>query len=97
MRKSKRSRKDRILQALGQAIRDRRIELGLSQEDIGQAAELHRTYVTDIENGRRNLSFLTLLRLALALRCPLSEIIVKTEVQTTESTASAKKETIIKN
>jgi transcriptional regulator with XRE-family HTH domain len=79
MRKSKQRRKDRALQSLGDGIRNRRVELGLTQEQIGEAAGLHRTYVTDVENGLRNISFLTLLRLAKALECPLSQLMTDTE------------------
>lgn len=79
MRKSKKRRNDHILEALGDAIRNRRIELKLTQEEVGDQAELHRTYVTDIENGLRNISFLTLVRLVKVLKCPLSYILVETE------------------
>ncbi|MBY0358325.1 MAG: helix-turn-helix transcriptional regulator [Candidatus Obscuribacterales bacterium] len=82
MQKSKRRRKDPILQALGHAIRERRLELGLSQEMLGQTAELHRTYITDVEGGARNISFLTLLKLAEALKCSLTYLMIKIEEAT---------------
>jgi len=53
---------------LGDAIRSRRISLYLSQEELGERAHLHRTYVTDVENGARNISMITLLRIARALK-----------------------------
>jgi transcriptional regulator with XRE-family HTH domain len=68
-----------ILQALGDAIRSRRVELELTQHEIGQAADLHRTYVTDVENGLRNVSLLTLVRLAKALQSPPSQLLVEAE------------------
>jgi transcriptional regulator with XRE-family HTH domain len=68
-----------ILQALGDAIRNRRVELELTQHEIGQAADLHRTYVTDVENGLRNVSFLTLVRLAKALQSPPSQLMSEAE------------------
>jgi transcriptional regulator with XRE-family HTH domain len=77
--RSKQQHENRVLEALGDAIRNRRVELELTQEEIGMTAELHRTYVTDVENGVRNLSFLTLLRLAKALRCPISSIMIEAE------------------
>ncbi len=79
MRKLKQRRKNDALLSLGEAVRNRRVDLLLTQEQVAENAELHRTYVTDIEGGLRNLSFLTLLRLARALRCPLSKIIIDTE------------------
>ncbi len=78
MQKSKQHRK-RALGALGEAVRNRRVDLGLTQEDFGATVELHRTYVTDIEGGLRNLSFLTLLKLAKGLNCALSELILDAE------------------
>lgn len=79
MRKSKQRSNDQVLRALGEAIRNRRVDLKLTQEEIGQAADLHRTYITDVENGLRNLSLLTLVRLAKALQCPPSQIMIDTE------------------
>jgi transcriptional regulator with XRE-family HTH domain len=78
VRKSK-QHTELVLKALGDAIRNRRIDLALTQHEVATTCCLHRTYVTDIENGLRNLSFLTLMRLSKALRCPLSQIIVEKE------------------
>lgn len=78
MQKSKQHRKN-ALKTLGEAVRNRRLELSLSQEGLGQTTELHRTYITDIEGGLRNLSFLTLLRLAKGLNCLPSELIAEAE------------------
>lgn len=55
MRKSKQHRKNRDLEALGDAIRNRRVDLELTQNELGELAVLHRTYVTDIEGGLRHL------------------------------------------
>jgi len=53
---------------LGDAIRNRRISLYLSQEELGSRANLSRTYITAVENGLRNISMITLLRIAKALK-----------------------------
>jgi len=60
-------REQRILKAFGQAVRERRIELRLSQEELAEKADLHRTYVADIERGSRNLGLLNVVSLAKAL------------------------------
>ncbi|WP_137870972.1 helix-turn-helix transcriptional regulator [Sphingopyxis sp. 2PD] len=39
---------------LGQNVRSLREERGWSQEDYADRADIHRTYVSDIERGRRN-------------------------------------------
>ena len=50
-----------------------RNELGISQEALGYAAEVDRTYVTDVENGRRNVSVEILERLIGALEVTMAE------------------------
>ncbi len=60
---------------LGSVIKARRRELGFSQEELAWRAGLHRTYVTDVERGTRNLSLATLDRLADALQTPLSALL----------------------
>lgn len=79
MRKSKQQRKNLILKSFGEAVRNRRLDQKMTQEELGAAAQLHRTYITDIENGLRNLSFLTMMRLATALQVPLSDLLVEAE------------------
>ena len=63
------------LLAVGQAIRELRMATGVSQEELGYQAGLHRTYVSDIERGRRNPTAVTLLTLALTLQTTPSEIL----------------------
>lgn len=48
----------------GARVRDRRTELGLSQEALAERCELHRTYVGSVERGERNIALLNILRLA---------------------------------
>ncbi len=55
------------LQHLGARIRARRRALGQSQEDLAGYTQLHATYISHLENGRRNVSFVTLVKLAHAL------------------------------
>lgn len=74
MLKSKQHQK-RPLKDLGIAIRNRRLDLGLSQHQLGVKAALHRTHVTDIEGGLRNISFLTLLRVAEGLDYSMTELV----------------------
>jgi len=79
MRRQEQQFNNRALLALGEALRNRRVDLLMTQEKVAVRAGLHRTYVTDIENGMRNLSFLTLLRVSTALRCALSQLMTETE------------------
>lgn len=52
---------------LGRAIRALRREAGLTQEDLASGANLHVTYISEIENGKRNPSFDALGKLVRAL------------------------------
>ena len=58
---------------VGQRIKVLRLELGLSQEALGNKAEVDRTYVTDVENGRRNISVELLEKLIKALEVSIAE------------------------
>ena len=58
----------------GNAVRKRRKELGLSQEDFADKAGIHRTYVSSIELGKVQVSIRIAAQLADALELPLSEL-----------------------
>ena len=59
----------------GLRVRQLREALGLSQEDFGEAAGLHRTYVSGIERGTRNPTLTVLFRIAKGLELTLDELI----------------------
>lgn len=64
-----------LLINLSRIVRTRREQLGLSQDDIASRSGLHRTYISDIERGARNLSLKNLVRLAEALAVQPSTLI----------------------
>src|SRR4051812_21638191 len=68
-----------FLLALGRVIRGRRNELNMIQLDLAGRADLHRTYLADIERGTRNVSVKNLLRIADALGVALSVLFMETE------------------
>ncbi len=49
---------------LGERVRNRRLDLGLSQMALAERIELHFTFVSEVERGIRNLSLQSLLRLS---------------------------------
>ena len=51
----------------GLAVRKRRSELGISQEELAGRCDLHRTYLADIERGSRNLSLFSIEKVAKGL------------------------------
>jgi transcriptional regulator with XRE-family HTH domain len=75
----KRRAKRDIRERFGFAVKDRREELGLTQEDLADRAAIHRTYLSDVERGSRNLSLINIERLAAALSLPLSELFGRVE------------------
>lgn len=58
---------------IGQRIRELRKEINLSQEALALKSEVDRTYVTDVENGRRNISIEILEKIIKALEVSLTE------------------------
>ena len=72
-----------IKQRFGKAIRRRRRELDFSQEELAERAELHRTYVSDIERGDRNPSLENIEKLAKALNMKVSDLFISYGVEET--------------
>lgn len=65
---------DPYLDILGQRIRARRRDLGLSQEGLAHEAGLDRSYVGRIERGEHNLTFVALVKLCRAMRCDVAAL-----------------------
>jgi len=63
----------------GIVIRKLREEKGWSQEKFAEYAEIHRTYVSEIESGKRNISLKIAEKLAKCLDLYLSDLIKETE------------------
>ena len=61
---------------VGLRIKELRNIIGISQEALANKAEIDRTYVTDVENGRRNISIENLEKLINALQIPLKDFFV---------------------
>ncbi|MDB6170885.1 MAG: hypothetical protein JWL59_196 [Chthoniobacteraceae bacterium] len=60
----------------GKAVREKRAVLGISQEELGDRAGLHRTYISDVERGARNVSLGSIDKLATALEISISTLFV---------------------
>lgn len=60
-------RQDPVLVAFGRAMRDVRMEQGISQEALALLAEVDRSYVGRVERGDNNVALMTLMRISDAL------------------------------
>jgi transcriptional regulator with XRE-family HTH domain len=63
-----------VKKLFGTALRDLRKGHGMSQEILADSASLHRTYISDIERGKRNPSLIIIVRLAAALKVPCTAL-----------------------
>ncbi len=68
------SPRNNLLITLGSRIRATRKSLGLTQEELADEAGLDRSYVGGVERGDRNISFLSLCRIAKALKVDISSL-----------------------
>lgn len=59
----------------GANLRRERETLGLSQEDLGEKAGLHRTYIGSVERGERNVSIDNMERLARAVDTTIQSLL----------------------
>jgi len=60
---------------LGDVIRSRREELGLSQEALALECGLHRTYISQLERGQKSPTLRVLVVIAGALKTEPAELV----------------------
>ena len=65
--------KDPLL-GLGQNIRDFRIKKGLSEEALGRALKVDKSYISRIESGKKNLTIKSLAKVADALSIEIKRL-----------------------
>lgn len=63
-----------IRKKLGQRIKEKRLQLGLSQEKFALSINMDRTYFASVEKGKRNISILNIEKIAKGLNTSLSEL-----------------------
>ncbi|MDA8236219.1 MAG: helix-turn-helix transcriptional regulator [Clostridia bacterium] len=68
-----------ITNQIGQRIRQARSKLGLTQEQLGERANLHYSYIGQVERGTKTPSVQTLDRIAKALNTGLEYILEERE------------------
>ncbi len=64
-----------ILIRFGDRVRQFRLELGLSQEELANDAGLHRTYIGMIERAEKNITIVNAYKIAISLNTTLSNLL----------------------
>lgn len=65
----------KLLQLFGSNLRKIREEKKMSQEQVAYEADFSRSYYTEVETGKRNISLLNMLKIASLLQVELNDII----------------------
>ncbi len=68
-------KENQILKRFGLQLRKARINSGFTQEELAVKAGFSRSYYTEIETGKRNISLLNLYRLVECLEINLSDLL----------------------
>ena len=59
---------------IGAVVRSCRRQLGITQEELAWRADLHRTYIADLERGARNLTLRSIANVAKALQITIGNL-----------------------
>jgi transcriptional regulator with XRE-family HTH domain len=76
---SERSQKTDILRALGQAVRERREQLSLTQAELASAMGVKAQRISALERGRINIRYELLLALADSLDVQSATLVMRAE------------------
>jgi transcriptional regulator with XRE-family HTH domain len=66
---------DSLRNVVAANVKDRRLRLGLSQEELADICGYHRTYVGSVERAERNITLSTLEALAEALGVTATDLL----------------------
>jgi transcriptional regulator with XRE-family HTH domain len=67
--------KKEILIKFGEKVRERRLQLRLSQENLASRAGVHRTYIGMIERAEKNITLENIEKIAKALEIPIEKLV----------------------
>jgi len=69
------NRDEELLKELARKIRNRRVELNLSQEKLAENCGFDRTYISLLERAKRNPSYLSLMKLSRGLEIEINVLL----------------------
>jgi len=64
-----------IKSLFGKRVRERRLALGLTQQELADRAGLHRSYIGEIELGKRNITLKSAVKIAKALQVDVTTLL----------------------
>jgi len=64
-----------IVSTVAENVRRARKAAGLSQEELAIEADVDRTYISQVERGKRNITVVVLARLARAMRTTVADLV----------------------
>ncbi len=65
---------ENIGKTFGNRVRKIRMEQNISQEELGFRCGLSKNYISDVERGARNVSLVTIEKIARGLEIPIKEL-----------------------
>lgn len=78
-----------MLERMGVIIAAKRAEMAIGQKELADRAGIHRTYISDIERGRRNVTIGTLNKIAEVLGMTVGGLLTTAEKALAEDVAQA--------
>lgn len=67
--------KNKILNVFGENVRHFRRKLDISQEELADKANLHRTYIGMIERAEKNITLINMEKIANALKVKIEDLL----------------------
>lgn len=86
-----------ITQAVGARIRIYRQRCGITQEELAEKAEVHHTYIGQVERGEKNLTIVTLEKILSALGISFTDFFEHLDFKESEETTASQCYDIINN
>lgn len=63
-----------ICENIGERLRRRRLDVGYTQEHLAELADMHPTYIGQVERGEKNITIESLEKICIALDYPMDEL-----------------------
>lgn len=65
-----------ICEKFGKNVKKYRLDAKISQEKLADLCDLHRTYISDVERGKRSISLNNIEKIALALKINIQDLFI---------------------